>query len=96
MRISFEGKCTIGRAAELRETLLRALASGKPVGLDFQGVTDMDMSFCQLIHAVRTSCIQRGLSCELEVNLPPGLAALAGRCGLPELVGEASARGGAQ
>jgi len=86
VRVSFEGKCTIERAAELRERLLKALNAGESVDIDFQGVSDMDLSFCQLIHALRVSCEGRGLSCALAADLPPQLAALAVKCGLPELV----------
>lgn len=91
MRVSFEGDCTIGRAAELRETLLQALAAGEGMELDFQGVAGMDLSFCQLVHALRASCRERGLDCELRPNLPAELADLAQRCGLPELIGPSTA-----
>lgn len=85
MRVSFEGKCTVERASELRDSLLQALNAGKSIDLDFQGVTAMDMSFCQLIHALRASCKEQGKRCELQANLPPELGVFAQRCGLPEL-----------
>ena len=87
MRVSFEGQCTVARAGELRASLLQALNAGEPLELDCKNVADMDLTFCQLIHAVRASCQERGLTCRLEGNLPNGLAGLANQCGLPELAG---------
>ena len=85
VRIRFEGDCTVARAEELRDGLLAAIREGGPVELDFSSVTRIDMSFCQLILALRKSpaCQAAGLS--LVPNLPPGLAEAACRCGLPGL-----------
>lgn len=91
MRVSFEGRCTIERAAELHGVLMRALGSGDALDLDFHAVKEMDMSFCQLIHSVRTSCREQGLVCTLTPNLAPELTVPATRCGLPELGGQSSA-----
>ncbi len=68
--------------------MLQALDAGEQLELDFTGVADMDLTFCQIIHAVRTSCRERGLACHLEDNLPTELAGLAKQCGLPELAGQ--------
>jgi anti-anti-sigma regulatory factor len=85
MRVVLDGECTVARAPEIRQTLLAALDSGEPLELDLQGVTRIDMAFCQTMHALRASCLARGVALELLPDWPPEVAAVAERCGLTGL-----------
>lgn len=86
MRIRFEGDCTVARAEELRDELLAALDQGGRLELDFSAVTRIDLSFCQLVLALGKSPAAQRAGLLLEQNLSPGLADVARRCGLPEIV----------
>lgn len=87
MLLRLEGDCTVGRAEELHAMLLRALEAGELLELDFSGVTAMDLSFGQLVHALKHSCETRGVEYRLAPNLPTELGDQAVCCGLPSLVG---------
>lgn len=87
MRILIEGDCTVGRAEELRATLMESIASAERLELDFSGVTSMDLTFCQLIHSLRKTCAERNVELVLEGNLPEGQSGLALLCGLPDIAG---------
>jgi len=93
--LSFSGNCTVARAEEIRTSLLEALHSGEDIKIDLGAVTGIDLTFCQMLHALRLSCKAKGVGLELPDNLPEALAMQATFCGLPELAGN-SALGGAQ
>lgn len=95
MLLSFSGDCTVARAEEIRASLLDALNSGDSIEIDLGGVTGIDLTFCQILHALRLSCKARGVVLALPDNLPEALARQAVFCGLPELAGNPP-EGGAQ
>jgi len=84
-RIALTGDCTVGRAEELRATLLQVLDAGEDVEIDLAGVTAIDLAFCQLLHALRLSCQTRGVEMRVRRHLPEGVAGHAAFCGFPEL-----------
>jgi anti-anti-sigma regulatory factor len=47
--IRLEGEANIALAAELKQMLLQALASGKGVSVDLSGATDLDVTVVQLL-----------------------------------------------
>ena len=95
MLLSFTGDCTVARAEEIRASLLDALNSGGSIEIDLGGLTGIDLTFCEILHALRLSCQARGVALTLPDNLPVALARQAVFCGLPELAGNPP-EGGAQ
>jgi len=90
VRINIEGECTVARAEELRTLLLEALNSGKSIEIDLSSVTAIDLTFCQILHALQQSCVGRGIKLTLLNNLPGDLTEQAVLCGLPEIVSPAT------
>lgn len=87
MRVTITGDCTVVRAEEIREQLLSAVAGPEGVELDISGVTAMDLSFCQLLHAAMASCAAKGVPFKLAGTLPEDQCGMAVFCGLPGLAG---------
>lgn len=94
MLLSFSGDCTIARAEEIRASILEALKSGEDLDIDLGGVTAIDLTFCQILHALRLSCTARGVQLTLPDSLPETLAQQAVFCGLPEMAGHPVFDGG--
>lgn len=94
MRLSFTGDCTVTRAEEIRASILEALDSGEGIEIDLEGVTAIDLTFCQILHALRQSCAAKGVELKLPDKLPEALASQALFCGLPEMAGENAKREG--
>jgi len=70
---------TVNCATELHGTLVEALASGKPVEIDFEGATEVDVSTIQLLDAAAKSA---GGSFTLSGVLPETIAHAFRLCGL--------------
>jgi hypothetical protein len=87
MRVSITGDCTVARAEEIRAAILAALEGPGGLELDLGGVTAMDLSFCQILHAAMASCKAKGVSFTLAETLPGDQGSMAVFCGLPELAG---------
>lgn len=70
--LAIEGELTIYRAAELRETLLAALAASPDVDLtlDLSGVTEFDSAGVQLLMAASKSAQARGRALRLVRHSP--------------------------
>lgn len=85
MKIAFEGECTAARVEEARDMLLRALDSGDPLELDFAAATRIDLAFCQVLHALRKSCREKGIQVTILHGSTSEVAAMAARCGMSEL-----------
>ncbi|MEN6615385.1 MAG: STAS domain-containing protein [Syntrophorhabdus sp.] len=69
---SFQGNATIAETQEMRDTLIQALESGKPVIIDLGDVVQCDLSLFQLICAAHKKCLADGLpitlgSCSIGV-----------------------------
>ncbi len=88
MRVNIEGECTVARADELRAHLVEMMVPNETIELNLDKVTSLDLSFCQLLHALRQTCAEKGVELKLSGNLPPEHAELAGLCGLPEMAGD--------
>lgn len=86
-RIVLSGDCTVTRAEELRAMLLEALQAGGDIEIDLSGVTAIDLTFCQIIHALRLSCQARGVALAVQGALPETVSAQAQFCGFTDLAG---------
>jgi len=86
-RIELSGDCSVTRAEELRATLLEALQAGGDIEIDLSGVTAIDLTFCQIIHALRLSCQARGVALAVLGALPEAVSAQALFCGINDLAG---------
>jgi len=76
--IRLEGAVDIGCAAELKEMLLDALASGKEVRVALDGATGLDVTAIQLLWAAERAAKGAGIGFAIEGQTPePVLAALA-------------------
>ena len=85
MKIELNGPCTVDRGEELKTQLLEALEKEDHVELDFQGITDADLSFFLLIHSAQKSAQELGKKLTMLPNLPENLAQRALWAGLPQL-----------
>lgn len=93
MLLSLSGNCTVARAEEIRASLLEALHSGDDIEIDLSKVTGIDLTFCQIVHALRLSCNAKGVQLTLQDNLPKELSQQAVHCGLPEIAGSSQTDG---
>lgn len=73
---------TVNCATELYGTLMEALASGKPVEIDFERATEVDVSAIQLLDAAAKSAESSGGSFTLSGILPDTIAKAFRLCGL--------------
>jgi anti-anti-sigma regulatory factor len=88
MDITLQGRCTVERAAELRDTLLRALEAtpeGGEARVSLAGVEEADLTLFQLLHAARNTFALSGRGLHLLPDLPPELSERARHCGLEQL-----------
>jgi anti-anti-sigma regulatory factor len=73
---------TVNCATELHGTLVEALASGKPVEIDFERATEVDVSAIQLLDAAAKSAESSGGTFTLSGILPDMIAKAFRLCGL--------------
>ncbi len=85
MRIELDEDCTVARATALKERFLEALRRGEAAEVSLRGVAQADLSFFELLHAVRHGFERRGVGLVLLPDLPGHLARAAGWTGLAEL-----------
>jgi anti-anti-sigma factor len=83
--LPLDGELTIARAAELRETLLAAMAGGVRT-FDLGAVEAFDTAGVQLLLAARHSARQDGTGFELR-SVPAVVHEVLQRYGLADLVG---------
>jgi len=57
VRVSLEGAMTVNQAAELKEALLKSLDQGDRVEVDCEHVTEVDLSFLQLLCAAHRTAM---------------------------------------
>lgn len=74
MKIELNGACTVERGEELKQLLLQSLEKEAKIEIDFQGITDADLSFFLLLHAAQKSARELGKELILLPNLPENLA----------------------
>ena len=58
--LGISGKCTVEHATALREGLLEAVGTGRPLALDISGVEDADITFLQLLLATAQTLDRNG------------------------------------
>lgn len=86
MNIELKGSCTIQRSEELLEMLREAVAGeADTVAVSFAAIEDADLSFFQLIEALRRSCQTMGKKLVLQKDLPAELASRAQYTGFAEI-----------
>ncbi|WP_461211261.1 STAS domain-containing protein [Desulfocurvus sp. DL9XJH121] len=81
MSIRIAGPCVVENASEVAAALLRGLAAGE-TEVDFSGVTDADLSFFQIIHALK----KEAGAATLLPSLPVVFGEAARWCGLAEIL----------
>ncbi len=59
--VRLDGDLSLGCAAELKDTLLEWLASGKNLELDMGSAESIDISILQLLYASGSEALRRGL-----------------------------------
>ena len=62
IRLSLEGELTIKRATEIRELLLESLSRSQRVEVELGEVTDVDLSYLQLMCSAHRSASESGKS----------------------------------
>lgn len=68
-------------AADLRQQCIDALAEEGTINIDIADVTDADLSFVQIICALRTAAADAGREVRLRTPAPAPVAALLDRAG---------------
>lgn len=68
------GDALFAQAEEIHDRLCTALRDGRPIVIDCRGVDGADVSFIQLLLAVRVSALQRGIP--FAIGQSPGAAVL--------------------
>ncbi len=79
--VRMEGEVTIGGAAECKEVLLRALASGKELRLDLSRAAELDATALQLLWAAEREATGSGRKLVLAGQLPEEIATLSRSAG---------------
>ncbi|HHM06307.1 MAG TPA: STAS domain-containing protein [Gammaproteobacteria bacterium] len=64
--VSGEGEWTINNAAEIKETLVQALATEKPVSMDVTKVTRMDTPVMQLLLSFKQDAKGKGVDIDWQ------------------------------
>lgn len=80
--VRLEGETNISCAAEFKNLLMEALASGKELQLDLQDATDLDVTALQLLWAAEREAKASGKSFVLAGALPLAMAEIARESGL--------------
>jgi anti-anti-sigma factor len=71
--LRLEGEMNIGCAAEFKNLLTEALASGKEIRLDLQNATDLDITALQLLWAAQREAKGSGRRFVLAGQVPESL-----------------------
>ena len=74
MEIVFPKRCIVEHAQEIKALLLEALAQGGDIRCSFKEVAEADLSFFQLLTALRRSCEESGRGLTLAADLPAHLS----------------------
>jgi anti-anti-sigma regulatory factor len=88
------GEVDIISAAELKKILLQALTSGKPLQLELEAATDVDIATLQLLWAAERDVRRAGLRFTRTGQLPETIAQVATDAGFEQfpVSGEAQSR----
>lgn len=83
-RIVLSGALTVQRAAETQRLLEDALKGSTGMTILFDEVSDVDLSFLQILHAARTTCKDTGQTFAIEGDWPEILDRIVLRAGLTQ------------
>lgn len=72
---------TVRSSAVFRQSLLEALEADDQIELDLADVTDVDLSFAQMLYAAREQARRSGKSVRLRAAAPAPVVALLDRAG---------------
>lgn len=70
IQVVLAGTVDIGSAAELKAILLRALESGREIGVMLDNVTYMDVTAVQLLWAAEQQALRSGVEFQIPGPLP--------------------------
>jgi anti-anti-sigma regulatory factor len=68
--IRIDGDVNIAMAAEMKELLVKALASGKPLHVSMANATELDVTALQLIYAAEREAAKSGVRLTLDDRVP--------------------------
>jgi len=80
--VRLEGEITIASAAELKKSLLEALASGKALSVEWEGASGLNVTGLQLLWAVEREARGSGVRFALQGRVPEEIAATACDAGM--------------
>lgn len=90
--VRLQGAIDIASAAELKQLLIAALASGREVRLDIEAATSLDVTAVQLLWAARCKASGSGVAFTLENAIAEPLLAALGEAGLQQFLLPAEAK----
>lgn len=73
--IRLGGDLTIASAEELKDVLLKALASAKEMRLMLESATELDVTALQLLYATERDATKSGIQFTLEGSVPDDISA---------------------
>lgn len=81
MELQFGSSATLRDAAALRQQCIDALEESEPIIIDIQNILEADLSFIQVIYALRAAAGQSGRAVRLRAPAPAPVTALLERAG---------------
>jgi len=88
------GEIGVERVREIKDLLVNAIWSGSTVFVDTREVTDVDLSFLQLMVAAARTATARGVPLDLTGCLGEGVQQRIREAGYGELLGDQTAEAG--
>ncbi len=73
LRLEFQGRLTVDRAAELKERFAEAVKKSMDVEVDLSGASEIDITFFQLLFAAHRAVLHAGHSLILPTDHPPAV-----------------------
>ncbi len=86
-KLVFNGRLTVERAAELKQSFREALSRSSSIDVEMSGASEVDITFLQLLHAAGRAALAAGKSLNLPPIPPPALAKALKAAGLCRHVG---------
>lgn len=80
--VSLEGAVDIASAQEVKDVLIKALASNKEIRLTLSSSTDLDITAFQLLHAAGRDASKKEITFMLEGSIPDEISAAMADAGL--------------
>lgn len=80
--VRLDGEITIASAAELKRSLLEALASGKALSVELAGASGLDVTGLQLLWAAEREARRSGVQFTIEGRVPEEIVATAADAGI--------------